>query len=58
MVVKTDKSGRFIVTTPEKYIEMGKEHTNKDEEITFEEMKKYEKVVAAHTVACDVIWRT
>ena len=58
MVVKTDKSGRFIVTTPEKYIEMGKEHTNKDEEITFEEMKKYEKVVAAHTVAWDVIWRT
>ena len=31
--MKTDKSGRFVVTTPEKYIEIGKEHTDKDKEI-------------------------
>ena len=37
---------------------MGKEHTSKDEEISWEEMKEYEKVVTSHTVAWDVIWKT
>ena len=39
MVMKTDKSGKFVVTTPENYIKMGEEHTKKDEEITWDEVR-------------------
>ena len=58
MVVKTDKSGRFIVTTPDNYVEMGKEHTDKDEEIDWYKLKELEKNVAEHSTAWELIWRT
>ena len=58
MVVKTDKSGKFIVTTPEKYIEMGKEHTDKDIEVGWEQVRSMERVVNQHTIAWELMWRT
>ena len=30
IIMKTDKSGKFCVTTEDKYIEMGKEHVEGD----------------------------
>ena len=56
IVLKTDKSGRFIVTTPDMYIEMGKEHTTKDREIDWPEMRKMEKIVSSHSVAWASMW--
>ena len=35
IVMKTDKSGKFVVTTPENYIKMGEEHNKKDEETSW-----------------------
>ena len=58
MILKTDKSGRFVVTTPEKYIEMGTEHTSKDTEINWMKMKEMEKKVTSHSLAWEVIWNS
>ena len=58
MILKTDKSGRFVVTTPEKYIEMGKEHTSKDVEIDWFKMREMEKTATAHSLAWEVIWNS
>ena len=55
MVMKTDKSGRFIVTTPEEYVKMGEEHTGKDKEITWNEMKEHEKIISEHSIAWETI---
>ena len=33
LVMKTDKSGKFSLTTQEKYLEMGQVHIGDDEEI-------------------------
>ena len=56
VIMKTDKSGRFVVTTPEKYIEIGKEHTDKDKEISWDEVRKLEKNIHAHSIAWAQIW--
>ena len=58
IVLKTDKSGRFIVTTPEKYVEMGREHTKKDTEIEWNKVKEMERRVQQHTGAWEQIWRS
>ena len=34
LVMKTDKSGKFAVTTKEKYMEMGKVHLGEDKEVS------------------------
>ena len=34
VVVKTDKSSRFVVTTEDEYIKMGEAHTSKDRKIS------------------------
>ena len=56
VIMKTDKSGRFLVTTPEEYLKMGEVHTEKDKEITWEEVKDLEKEIGAHTTAWSLIW--
>ena len=58
IVMKTDKSGRFIVTSPAKYIEMGGEHTKKDTEIEWQKVREMEKIVNQHTVAWELMWRS
>ena len=58
VVLKTDKSSRFVVTTPENYLEMGREHTDKDEEVGWEEVKNMERKINSHTTAWELIWRT
>ena len=58
IIMKTDKSGKFVVTTPEKYVEMGEDHTSKDIEITWAQMRELEKNVSAHSVAWEMIWNT
>ena len=58
IIMKTDKSGKFVVTTPEKYIEMGEDHTNKDTEISWAQMRELEKNVSEHAVAWEMIWNT
>ena len=45
VVLKTDKSGRFVVTSPEHYVQMGREHTDKDEEVTWEKVREMERKV-------------
>ena len=57
IIMKTDKSGKFVVTTPEAYVNMGKEHTDKDEEISWETVQKLEKTVNAHTIAWNLIFQ-
>ena len=41
--MKTDKSSKFAVTTPENYVIMGQEHTCKDIEISRQEIIKIEE---------------
>ena len=58
IVMKTDKSSRFIVTTPDDYVEMGKEHTAKDEEVSWEKVRDMERRVNSHTRAWEMMWRS
>ena len=56
--MKTDKSGKFVLTTPEEYIKMGEEHTDKDREISWQKVREMERKVNMHALAWDLIWRT
>ena len=56
IIMKTDKSGKFVVTTPELYVKMGEEHTSKDVEISWEKVHEMERIVSSHTVAWNLIW--
>ena len=58
IIMKTDKSNKFVVTTPDNYVKMGEEHTAKDKEITWKQMRELETVVSSHTMAWDSIWNT
>ena len=58
IVMKTDKSGRFVVTNEQEYVKMGQEHTNKDIEITIREVHEMEKVCNDHTRAWSYIWKS
>ena len=58
LVMKTDKSGKLSVTTREKYIEMGREHTGEDEEIGREKLKEIDKTMSDHATAWVGIWGT
>ena len=58
IIMKTDKSGRFVVTNEQEYVKMGQEHTNKDIEITRREVHEMEKVCNDHTRAWSYIWKS
>ena len=58
IIMKTDKSNKFVVTTPDNYAEMGEEHIKKDKEITWKQVRELETVVSSHTLAWDLIWNT
>ena len=56
VIMKTDKSSRFVVTTPEEYLAMGAEHTSKDIEISWERVKEMEKTINSHSTAWTLMW--
>ena len=56
IVLKTDKSSKFAVTSQEKYIEMGQEHVKKDKKITRKEIIEMEETLNGHTRAWANIW--
>ena len=58
LIMKTDKSSKFVVTTPEEYVKMGEEHTKKDEEIEIREVKEMEKIINNHTIAWSLMWNS
>ena len=58
LVMKTDKSGKLSVTTREKYLEMGREHTGEDEEIGREKLKEIDTSMSDHATAWVGIWGT
>ena len=58
IVMKTDKSSKFVVTTPEEYKNMGKEHTEKDEEVDMKVVKEMEKKINQHTIAWSLMWNS
>ena len=58
IVIKTDKSGRFAVTSEEAYLRMGQVHSKKDKVISRKELVESEKLLNAHCVAWGKIWRS
>ena len=53
--MKTDKSGRFVVTTPEEYLKMGEEHTRKDQEVSAERVTEMENTCNSHSTALNLM---
>ena len=49
IVLRTDKSAKLVVVSPEIYKQMGDEHTSKDREIGLEEVRQLSIDVACHT---------
>ena len=58
IVMKTDKSGKFAITTQEKYLEMGQDHVKSDKKITRAEVIEIEKTLNGHTRAWANIWQS
>ena len=58
IVIKTDKSGRFAVTSEEAYLRMGQVHSSKDKVISRKELVEAEKLLNAHCVAWGKLWRS
>ena len=48
VILETDKSNKFAVTTEEKYLEMGHVHTAKDRKISRDEIREKQKIVNGH----------
>ena len=48
MVCQTDKSSRFAVLTKEQYLRSGRTHTEKDQEISWKEVKYMQGQINAH----------
>ena len=51
MIIKTDKSSKLAVITPEKYKELGQEHVSKDKIISRQEVIDMEEVLNGHSRA-------
>ena len=49
IVLKTDKSGKFMVVSQEEYRKMGAVHTNKDKLISMREVEEIEKQINGHS---------
>ena len=56
IIMKTDKSTKFAVTTEQEYLKMGQEHTSKDREITRQEIIEIEEKLNGHNRAWVQIW--
>ena len=51
MVMKTDKSGEMCISTIEKYLELGGQHTGGDKIISREELRCIERLLNGHGMA-------
>ena len=51
IILKTDKSSKFAVTSEQEYLKMGQEHTSKDREITRQELIEIEENLNGHNRA-------
>ena len=58
VVMKTDKSGKFSITTREKYLEMGEAHVGNDEVIARKKVRETDKIMNSHSRAWCSIWMT
>ena len=58
VVMKTDKSGKFCVTTKENYLEMGMDHVKNDKEVTREKLREVERHPNSHTAAWCLMFST
>ena len=58
IIMKTDKSSKFAVTTEEEYIKMGRVHTGGDSEVTRQELQDMEEYINGHTRAWAQIWQS
>ena len=56
IIMKTDKSNKFSVTSVEDYIKLGEEHTGKDKEITLAEITEREKILNGHCSMWIKMW--
>ena len=58
VVMKTDKSGKFSITSRDKYLEMGEVHVGKDAEVDREKIRETDKIMNEHSRAWISIWKT
>ena len=58
IVMKTDKSSRFVVTDEQEYLKMGEAHTKDDTKITRKTIIEMERQLNAHCVAWAKLWRS
>ena len=56
VVMMTDKSSKFAVTTMEEYLKLGEQHTGKDKEITRQEITEREKILNGHSSMWIKMW--
>ena len=49
IVLRTDKSAKLVVVSPEIYRQMGEEHISKNREIGLEDVRQFSIDVACHT---------
>ena len=56
--MKTDNSSRFVATTEEEYLKMGRDHTKKDKKIGRWEICMLEKTLNSHAVCWCKIWNS
>ena len=58
IVMKTDKSSKFAVTTEEEYIKMGEVHIKGDREVSRQELQDMEEYINGHSRAWAQIWQS
>ena len=58
IIMKTDKSSRFVATTEEEYLKMGGQHTMKDRQIGRMKVVELEKTLNNHAICWCKIWHS
>ena len=58
IIMKTDKSGKFCITTREEYKKMGNDHTKNDKVIGRDRIREIERILNGHCTAWAKIWGT
>ena len=58
IIMKTDKSSRFVATTEEEYLKMGRQHTMKDKRIGRMQVIELEKTLNNHAICWCKIWHS
>ena len=48
MILKPNKTGKFVITDRETYIKLGSEHTSKDHEVDRQQIKATQRVINGH----------